>query len=203
MGESVAFAAAACGNAGFCMLLAMPKPPRLAILLLSSLAVVASGCGSTETASTSSTTPTNASPSAPASPQTVSTSTSPAKAQPTTTAAAPKVAEAEPKHQESAAEAKPESKAEAPKPSAKATPSHVPVSRQYPKPMQSSFIAACKAWKGSASSCECLLASFEMKKVEKAQSLAELLATEGAMRTGRALPRRLGPLVAECNSQGA
>jgi hypothetical protein len=55
----------------------------------------------------------------------------------------------------------------------------LPLKRRYPKDLQGKFMLACKAAKGSASSCECIIIRQEANlKVEQGQSLAELLALE-------------------------
>jgi hypothetical protein len=55
----------------------------------------------------------------------------------------------------------------------------LPVARRYPKELQGKFMSACKAAKGSTSSCECIIIKQEANlKVERGQSLAELLAVE-------------------------
>ena len=55
----------------------------------------------------------------------------------------------------------------------------MPLKRRYPKELQGKFMLACKAAKGSTSSCECILVRQEANlKVERGQTLAELLALE-------------------------
>jgi uncharacterized protein YceK len=185
----------------------MPKPLRLAAFLLVALAVVASGCGSTNTVSTTTTTSPNASASTPAieSTQTASTSSTGAH---TTTAPAPKAAEVKPQRQEKAGETKHEHEqkstgqsSQASKPPVNAVVLLVPRSRQYPKQMQHTFIVTCTSLKGTTSSCECLLAKFELSNVEKGQSLAELLATEFTLlhERGTPLPAKIQRLIQACH----
>jgi hypothetical protein len=205
----------------------MLKPLRLAICLLVAPAVVASGCGSTETASTSSTTAStsstasaNAGTSAPkASAQTASQSTSSTAAPDTTKAHEPKAPEAKSKHplEERVAELRrklehqaPKKRVEAAKPSAGLSQQQVPLKQRYAEEIQRNFTNLCKAGKGSASSCECLLVRLEVSNVEKGQSIAELLAVDEALQRGSSfqeiaqrhvrLPRRVQGDAEACKS---
>jgi hypothetical protein len=58
----------------------------------------------------------------------------------------------------------------------------LPPKRRYPKELQGRFMVACKAAKGSTSTCECIIAKQELNtKLELGQTLAELLALEIAI----------------------
>jgi type IV secretory pathway VirB10-like protein len=192
--------------------MAMRKSFHLAICLLAAPAVLASGCGSTKTASTNSATTTSASASAPTdqSTPTVPPSTSAKPARPAGKAHEPKVAQANPEQKQKAAEAaagqkekaarvereRKEKAAEdesvrrlrakveaqrraAARPGLEAVEARLPLKRRYPKVLQGKFLVSCKAAKGSRSSCECIIAKQELNlKLEKGQTLAELLALE-------------------------
>jgi hypothetical protein len=197
------------------MLLAVLKPIRLAICLPVVLVVLASGCGSTKTASTptTATTSPNAGTTLPPGKgaQTATQSTS-SKHAPQTTAA-----EAKPERREKAAEAKPERelkaskrRAEAVKPRVESA-EQVPRSHRYPRYIQLKFISSCEAAKGSNSSCECVLTKLEKSNVEKGQSIAELVGLELELKSGISiqeamrhrvpLPRRVQRDLEECRSR--
>jgi hypothetical protein len=63
----------------------------------------------------------------------------------------------------------------------------VPRKKRYPETVSIKFISSCKTAKGSPSSCGCVLARQELRKVEKGQSIAELLAFEIAVQSGASL----------------
>jgi hypothetical protein len=180
----------------------MLKAARVAICLFVAPAVVASGCGSTNTTSTN-TTSANTSTSAPAnqSSQAVSPSTSSTEAPHATKAPKPKAAEAK---RESKAKGS-EQSAEAAKPGTKAAPIPPPLSSQlFPKQIRGAFIASCTAGKRSTSSCECVLAQFEESKVEgkvvKEESIAELILLEHDLQSRAAVPPRIQRRIDECSS---
>jgi hypothetical protein len=171
----------------------MSKALYLTMFLLVALAVLASGCGSTRTAST------NAGTSAPANQTSQAVTTGPStgatEAQHAATAPKPKAAEAKPERREKAAEAKREPErpgsekgTEAANPTLEAAERQVPRRRRYPKFFQREFMVRCEAAKGSASRCACIVAKLEKNgKVETGQSLAELLALKIAMEHGASL----------------
>jgi hypothetical protein len=148
-----------------------------------------SGCGSTKKASTTSTASSNVGTSTPANASTgptgaaVSNGTGTKASQHTKTAAEPTAAD-----NEAAAEAKENRRHQRQREAdTRAAGTHilgaaeqdVPLNRRYPKELQGKFLRACKAAKGSTSSCECIIARQEVNlKVERGQSLAELLALE-------------------------
>jgi hypothetical protein len=155
----------------------MLKLPSLTISLLGALAVLASGCGSTETASTSKVASTNAGTSAPAgeTPHTTSQSTAPKAAHQTAKVPAGKAPRANPEHQATV----PTTSTEAAKPKTKAAkPVQAPLRHRYPLDVKNSFIAVCTAAKGSTSSCECIVAKYESMNVEEGRSLGGLLSVE-------------------------
>jgi hypothetical protein len=191
------------------------KPPRLVICLLGGLAVLASGCGSTKTASTRTTArvSTSGAATAPAS-KAAQTATQSTSSKP---APKPAVAAAKPEHREKAAAAKPEHEQNAAKRSVEAVKpkagsgEQVPRSRRYPRFLQLKFIVSCEAAKGSNSSCECILTKLERSDVEKGHSLAELIALELTFKEGAsfeavvhhrvALPLAVQRDAAECGSR--
>jgi hypothetical protein len=141
------------------------------------LAVVANACGeSTQTTSTTART----SPPVTESAHTVTQSTASTQAPKTATPARPgKGAGAIGKA--------PGRNAEAVKPRGVATTPPVAPKRVvakghvFPRSVKANFLAACGAAKGSPSSCGCVLAQQELRKVEKGQSIAELVILEVAM----------------------
>ncbi len=198
----------------------MLKLGSLAVCLLVAPALIASGCGSTETASTSKTAEASGSTSAPSneSTQTAAQSTGSTGAQNTAKARAPKApeAEAKPKRQEKAAEVtrrreleereKKAARAEAPKPSPGLA-KDVPRARRYPPEISGPYYYLCEAGKGSPGTCECILVKLELTNVEKGRSIAELLAVEVAlkkaslatiMNQGVALPENARRAAGEC-----
>jgi hypothetical protein len=177
----------------------MLKPLHLAICVPVALAVVASSCGSTKKASTTTaSTPTTASTTGGT---TGPTSTGATATQTTTPKPAPRRSKAK--------------KPAAPKPSAQATvpqriitapkpkpePKTPPKGKyEYPLEVQTAFISSCTAGGSSKSSCECIIAKFESRKVEEGQSLSELLGAELALQNGRRLNRRARHFAKECKS---
>jgi hypothetical protein len=152
----------------------MLKLPGLTISLLGALAVLASGCGSTETASTGKVASTNAGTSAPAgeTPRTTSQSTAPKAAHQTAKVPAGKAPRANPEHQATV----PTTSTEAAKPKTEAAkPVQAPLRHRFPREVKNNFIAVCTAAKGSTSSCECIVAKYESMNVEEGQSLAQLV----------------------------
>ena len=166
---------------------------RLPTCMIVGLAVLASGCGSTKTASVyvTASTSTNAGTTAPAgsSAQSATQSTNSTQA-PQTTATKAKA------ESPRAPEAKPERKQPASGAGAQAvTPGNgsgevlPPRSRRYPRFFQLKFISSCEAAGGSHSSCECILITQEKRNVEKGQSMAELLALDLELRRGISLQK--------------
>jgi hypothetical protein len=157
----------------------MLNPRRLTSFLPVALAVLASGCGSTETASSTKATSAHAttSASANASTQTASQSTASKAPQQTSTTPAPKAfptVQAPPSH----------TSTQAPTPGSKATKPRQPRSYPFPPEFQQRFIAAwTEVVKGSKSSGECIIAKFEKRTtVEEGQALAELVGLELVLR---------------------
>jgi hypothetical protein len=192
--------------------MAMRKRFHLAICLFAALPVLASGCGSTKTASTNNTATTSASASPPAtqSTRTVPPSTVSKPVQHSGKAPEPKVAQSSAEQKQKAAEAKAKQKEQAAiadrerkkkaaedehvrllrrkvegerhaaaRPGLESVEARLPLKRRYPKVLQGKFLVACKAARGSTSSCECIIAKQELKlNLEQGQTLAELLALE-------------------------
>jgi hypothetical protein len=193
----------------------MIKLPRVAACLPALLAVLASGCGSTDTASTTTiaSTPTTASTNTgntgttlPAVKNAKTATQSTAAKQPTHTTVAPptpqrRAAEDERKRKEGALENSAEIEQAARASSEKAPP------HQYPRFFQIRFIVSCEAAKGSHSSCECILTKLEKSPVEKGQSLGELIALELEFKKGvpighvAGLMRRVQRDTNECRSK--
>jgi hypothetical protein len=174
----------------------MPKPLRMTHCLLVALAVVASGCGSTETASTSTKSASGSTPNQPST-QTASQSTGSTQAQHTTgTTREPKAAETKPKRQEKAAEAKRQAAQKASKERTEAVKvleaagAQVPLKKQYSAQEQIKFMFSCnRTAKSPHLTCECVLVKQELRKIETGQSLAELLALNFALSRGVSLHR--------------
>jgi hypothetical protein len=173
----------------------MPKPVHMTHCLLVALAVVASGCGSTETASTSTKSAGGSTPNQPST-QAASQSTGSTQAQHTTgTTRGPKAAETKPKRQEKAAEAKRQAEQHPSKESAveavkalEAAAAHVPLRKQYSAREQIKFMHDCnRLAKSPHLTCECVLVKQELRKIETGQSLAELLALDFAQARGVSL----------------
>ena len=114
--------------------------------------------------------------------------TAPRGASPAQKAVKPKTAEAKPNHKVTAAEAeetrrivqkRKTNERAAARIGLEAAEADLPLKRRYPKELQGKFMRACNAAKGSTSSCECIIARQEANlKVERGQTLAELLALE-------------------------
>jgi hypothetical protein len=165
----------------------MPAPPRLVICLLVAAALLVSGCGSSKNASTTITENTNVGPSAPASVSTVPQGTSAKESPHANTAVTPRAAEPKPEQNQTAVAEKVRRHQRQRAAYERAAHTRIlgaaeadlPLNRRYPKELQGKFLRACKAAKGSTSSCECIIATQEGNlKVEVGQSLAELLALE-------------------------
>jgi hypothetical protein len=178
----------------------VPKPLRLTACLPLALAVIASGCGSTKTASTSTTASTNAGTSAPSngSSQTATHSTSSNEARQRSEANKQKAAKARLGRQAKGSQRS----TEAAKPKTQAAKGQAPPKLQYLYPLDArqNFIATCMAAKGSKSGCECIIAKYESRKVVEGQSLAELLGVEVGLKDGFRLPPRARQYVKECSS---
>jgi hypothetical protein len=169
----------------------MRVPSRLVICLLVAAALLVSGCGSAKKASTASTANTNVGTSAPANVSTVPKGASTKESQHANKAVTPSAAEAKPEQNQTAAAEeirRHQRQREANERAARTkilgvAEYDVPLNRRYPKELQGKFLRACRAAKGSTSSCECIIARQEGNlKVERGQSLAELLALELAFK---------------------
>jgi hypothetical protein len=168
----------------------MHRPPRLLSCLLVAVAMLVSGCGSTKKTGASSAASQNASTGASANlgAQTVPRGASTKESQHAQKAVKPKTAEAKPERKVTAAEAEEGRRIQqkqktneraAARVGLQAAERDVPLKRRYPKELQGKFMRACKAARGSTSSCECIIARQEANlKVERGQTLAELLALE-------------------------
>jgi len=172
----------------------MRVPARVVICVLVVAASLMSGCGSTKKASTTSIASSNVGTSTPPNASTgptgaaVSNGTGTKASQHTKKAAEPTPAEGKPGRNEADAEAKENRRLQRQREAniraagtniLGAAEQDVPLKRRYPKELQGKFLRACKAAKGSTSSCECIIARQEVNlKVEQGQSLAELLALE-------------------------
>jgi len=181
----------------------MFDPRRLCIGLLAVLMMAVSGCGSTETTSTTTKAGAAATTSAAttASSQTVTLSTGRSGVK----LSEPNKAKTE--GQEKAAEVGSKTTGEAPRPST--TPGKQPVAgnqpvpsvpklRQYEPGTRHKFIAACTSKKGSTSSCECIVARFELTSVTKVQSFAELIALEYVLLHGQPVSPTARKIIAQC-----
>jgi hypothetical protein len=166
----------------------MRAPALLLICLLFLVASVASGCGSTKKPRTTGAASTSVGTSAPAKVGIVPKGPSTKASQHTKTAGEPSSTEAKAGQGQTATEAQ-EIQRQRRQREADVRAAHtqilgaaeadVPPNRRYPKELQGRFLRACKAAKGSTSSCECIIARQEGNlKVERGQSLAELLALE-------------------------
>jgi hypothetical protein len=169
----------------------MRGPPRLVICLLVAATLLVGGCGSAKKASTTSAANTNVGTSAPANVSTVPKGASTKESQHAKKAVTPSAAEAKPEQNQTAAaeeirrhQRQREANERAARTQILAVAEYdVPLNRRYPKELQGKFLRACKATKGSTSSCECIIARQEGNlKVEVGQSLAELLALELAFK---------------------
>jgi hypothetical protein len=94
-------------------------------------------------------------------------------------------------------------------PSLQAAERALPLERRFPKQAQGKFMLACRAAKGSTSSCECIIVKQELNtKVEVGQLLAELLALEIAFQQNATLedirrhrvlsPRKVRQVARQC-----
>jgi hypothetical protein len=169
----------------------MLAPSRLMICPLAAIAVVASGCGSSEK-----TTSTRAGTTAPSQTTTQSTGSTQAprtaskpRARKTTPPVTPEVqkkaVEAQHHVEQKIAEKSPIHKLQA-------AAGAVPRKKQYSIEEQTKFMGLCeKANGGSAShlKCECVLVKQELRKLETGQTLAELLALEFALQQGVSLSK--------------
>jgi hypothetical protein len=165
----------------------MRAQAHLVVCVLVVTASLVSGCGSTKKASTIATASTNTGTSAPANVNTVPKGTSTKASQHTKKAVEPRAAEAKPGQNQTGAEAEQSRRRQRRQANIRAAGTQilgaaeqdVPPNRRYPKELQGKFLRACTAARGSRSSCECIIARQEGNlKVERGQSLAELLALE-------------------------
>ena len=168
----------------------MHRPPRLLSCLLVAVAILVSGCGSSKKTGASSVAGQSASTGASGNSgaQTVPRGASNKESQHAQKAVKPKTAEAKPEQKTDAeAEAtrrilhnKQANEHAAARIGLQAAEADLPLKRRYPKELQGKFMRACKAAKGSTtSSCECIIVRQEANlKVERGQTLAELLAVE-------------------------
>lgn len=175
----------------------MPNPRRLTIFLPLALAILASGCGASETSSTSKAASVTTTTSAPAntspSTQTAVQSTGATGTQRTSTAPVQTTTAPLPK------------KVTLPSPAvARKLPSAVPPNRSvghnYPLEFQQRFIAAWETANGSKSSAECIIAKFEALSGELGRSLGELVGTERAVLNHTRFSRRARQFATECHS---
>ncbi len=203
----------------------MLKTVQLALGVLVLPAILASGCGSSETSTT-----TSSSASATVPPTTSSTaatqSTGATGAQNTTPA--PKPAETTPKPKVKIAVSSLEAaalkrkiaelgatkvaelrrKVQA-KIRAEAEPGpgfnrKVPKARLYPPEIYRPFYAECQTAGGNLASCECIVVHLELTKVEKERSVAELVALELALKQGATVAQVMaGHAVVPENAQKA
>jgi hypothetical protein len=176
----------------------MLNPLRLTACLGVMLALVASGCGSTKTTSTSAsvTAPANPTPqtASPASPsQTTSPSHTTGPSQTTGHQGAtskrgvvvsPQVVRKVLKEHHIVLKRSPPSKAGEKRPAIETEGRH-----HISAEIETTFLAACTAAKGSPSNCECIFTTAEKSNAEKGESIAELLGLEvafkGGLTTGR------------------
>jgi hypothetical protein len=181
--------------------------PRLLVALLTvGLALIVVGCGSSETSPTSTAASTGASAPVSTTPPAVvqSTATTPK----TTTAKTP--------------EQHPSATATTPKTTTPARPKVVIVKRTakapasvqappryiYPPEAQGHFIAFCTTGGGSKTSCECVIAKYEARKVphgtslveEEGETLSELLGIEVGLKDHLPLNTRAIRYARECHS---
>jgi hypothetical protein len=165
----------------------MRAPLSLVICVLIAAVSLASACGSTKKASTTSVVRTNVGTSAPANVNTVPKGTSTQQSQHANKAVGPRASEASPGQNGAAAAAEENRRQRQREGDIRAAGTQIlgaaeadlPLNRRYPKELQGKFMRACKAAKGSTSSCECIIVTQEANlKVEVGQSLAELLALE-------------------------
>jgi hypothetical protein len=154
----------------------MYNPGRTPMLLSLVLVVVASGCGSTKTASTSKTASVGAGTSAPANqgPQTSHPGTGSTGGQASTTPSGT-ATNATPNHPAKGTT----TSAKAAKPNGGAS-EHLaaPPRYLYPAELTQSFISVCTAASNSTSSCECLVGKYEAMNVQEGESLSFLVGLE-------------------------
>jgi hypothetical protein len=172
---------------------------HLSVVLLAVLAVVAGGCGSSEHAATTVTQASTSVPTVTTAPAAVPT-TSSATTPPTTAAPKPTpeiqhgpvvetlrklgISKVPPKVLKERAR---KLLAEA---NAVPVLKDVPPARRYEEKIYEPFLAVCKeAGKGSSANCECIVVKQELVKVEKGESLAELLALQVAFQKGETLAK--------------
>jgi hypothetical protein len=181
----------------------MSEPRRVCTGLLAVLMIVVTGCGSTETTSTTAkvSAPATTSAATTAGSQTVTLGTG---------RTGVKVAEsnkATTEGQEKAAEVGTKTTGGAPKPSTQAGKRpeagnqpvpKVPKLRQYEPGTQHKFIASCTSKKGSTSSCECIVARFELTNVTKVQSFAEVIALEYVLLHNQPVSPTARKIIAQC-----
>jgi hypothetical protein len=190
----------------------MPRPVHLAICLLVAPAVLASGCGSTESASTSNTarTATSAGASSRTTPQTATQSTGSTGARhalraredlKTKRELQEKVAKARRELEHGNVKKAPE--AAKPKLSPRFA-SEVPKARRFPPEIYEPFLTACHAGKGSIAGCECILVKLELSNGEKDRHIAELLTVQLAARQGASVAKIMaGGVVLPAGAQRA
>jgi hypothetical protein len=175
----------------------MLKPIRLVSCGLVAAAIAAGGCGSSKTGST----PKTASASAAATGPTTSQAT-----HSTSVKQAPQTSKA---HTQTPAASTPSGQTTASKKSAavpllkaKPEPKAPPKGGKYEYPLeaQRNFLEACEGARSTKSSCECIIEKYARRRVEEGQSLAELLATEVALKNATRLNRRSRQYARECKS---
>jgi hypothetical protein len=177
----------------------MSNPRRLTICLLVVPAVLASGCGSSKTASTNTTASVNAATTtAPANTntQTASQSTGSTGPQHTNTTPTQKATNATPKTKAPPSH----TTAQAPRPRTQTTEPQVSAKRLFPLQFKQNFLAAWTAASGSKSSGECIIAKYQAYKGEKGKALAELVGFELVLNNHLKLRNRLARQYAkECH----
>jgi len=191
----------------------MLKPSRLPALLLLAPALVASACGSTGSSTTSKTAAITASaPTGASSPTATQGATAP-EAPSTTSPSAPAAPRTSSTPASTGAQTTPATQSTAPvktaqtaKPSAEAPPLiPVPSGNVFPKMVRVKFLHTCSVAKGTPSSCECLLAEFEVDGSVKPLAIAEMAYLELAMQKTTAVPfssfpRKVRKITAVCKS---
>ncbi len=188
------------------------KSRALTCLLPLALAILAGGCGSSNTASTSkaaSVRPTTTTTNAPASTssQTASQGTDANGSQQTSSTPAPKAAKATPTTQASPSHTSahaPKARIKGPKRGTEPAELHALRTHQIPVYVEEKFIAVWLAAKGSKSSAECIIAKFQARKVKLGSKLGELVGLELWVihhfnLSGSAVARRALQYMKECH----
>jgi hypothetical protein len=155
------------------------KPLRLTICLLVVPAILASGCGSSKTATNTTTTSASAttttSPPTSATTQTAGQSTGSSGPQQTSTTPAQKTTTATPKTPPS------QPNPQASTPGTGATGTHASPGHVFPLELKQKFLAAWLAAHLSKSSGECVIDKFQAQKIIEGRALAEMVGFELAL----------------------